>query len=57
MDKVPVVAMTLSTGTATWAWLATATDVVQLVAALVAIAVGVITFLYYRTKWKALGKK
>ena len=54
MDKVPATAMTLSTGTATWAWLAAATDVVQFVAAVVAIAVGVITFLYYTAKWKAL---
>ena len=53
-EAVPAFAMTVSTATATWAWLATALPIVQGVAALVAVGVGVVTGLYYWEKYKEI---
>jgi len=49
-----VASMTGVSGLWLGTWLATATIVVQLLAAVVAIGVGIITGIYYYTKWKQL---
>lgn len=49
-----VASMTGVSGLALGTWLATATTVVQLLAAVVAIGVGIVTGLYYYAKWRQL---
>jgi len=47
-----VASMTGVSGLWLGTWLATATVVVQLLAAVVAVGVGIVTGLYYYAKWK-----
>ncbi len=44
-------------GIAVGTWMGTATDVVQLMAGVVALGVGVFTALYYRQKWLQLKRE
>ena len=44
-------------GVAVGTWIGTATDVVQLLAGLVALVVGIFTALYYRQKWLQLRRE
>ena len=56
MDKIPAAATAGTTAAASWVWMAPAIDVVQLLTGVVALAVGVLTFVYYWEKRKHLPK-
>jgi hypothetical protein len=51
VEQVTAGAMTVAGTAALGTWVATATDLVQLAAAVVALVVGVYTALYYKARW------